>query len=127
MSESLQTLRSLVERYFQQTKEIDELRQKVEKFCVDRDKLEVKLSNREATIDYLNNEVQRENLLKENRMRMLDVLTTHLKEINVAVEDLSQIISDSEQKRIGFFGSKRKLREMTAAYSRIAQILESSL
>tara|TARA_B100001123_G_C15338444_1_gene1033761 strand:- start:666 stop:3239 length:2574 start_codon:yes stop_codon:yes gene_type:complete len=125
MSESLQTLRSLVERYFQQTKEIDELRQKVEKFCVDRDKLEVKLSNREATIDYLNNEVQRENLLKENRMRMLDVLTTHLKEINVAVEDLSQIISDSEQKRIGFFGSKRKLREMTAAYSRIAQILES--
>lgn len=89
-------------------------------------KLTVKLKNREAKIEYLENELIRSSILKENRDKMVDAVSGQLENARKALSSLQKKMSDGEGKKIGFFQAKRKLKMVVEEIGRLSAVLESN-
>ncbi|MDA0315708.1 MAG: hypothetical protein O3A40_10495 [Bacteroidetes bacterium] len=123
MKEPQKNIKSLTDQYFRLKSNVANLNSLLEQSRVTEQKLVVKLKNREAKIEFLENEIKRSTVLKDNRDKMVEAISGQLKEACSALNGLQEIFSAKERRGIAFFNAKKKLNAISGDVNRLSAIL----
>ena len=126
MKDSQNNIKSLSDQFFRLKNNAAKLSLLHEQSTVAKEKLEVKLKNRDAKIEFLENEIRRLAILKDNRDKMIEAISGQLKEACSALNGLNEKLLAKEERGIAFFNAKKKLKTISGEIVRLSGVLEKN-
>lgn len=112
MKESTESLKSIVDSYFQLKAHEGLLNEEIRSLKVELNKLSIKLENREASVAFLKNEINRSDLLKSNRDMMVSKFNEYYSETNELVDEIKKTIEEDRFDKRFVLGKNKKIKNL---------------